>query len=133
MDGTRTPTARSPADGDAGVLQRRAISEQNPTERPEPWRLSGATVMITGGTGSFGSTILKHLLTHPIAEVRVVSRDEKKQDEPRRRFADCRIKHYVADVRDFRAMENVTRGVDFIYHAAALKQVPSCEFHPMEA
>jgi UDP-glucose 4-epimerase len=94
---------------------------------------SGKTLLITGGTGSFGSTMLEHFLALPIGEIRIVSRDEKKQEDQRLRFKDPRIKYHLGDVRDFRAMEIVTRGVDFIYHAAALKQVPSCEFHPMEA
>ncbi len=95
--------------------------------------LSGATLMITGATGSFGSTILAHFLTQPVGEIRIVSRDEKKQEDQRLKFNDPRIKYHIADVRDARTMDMVSRGVDFIYHAAALKQVPSCEFHPIEA
>jgi nucleoside-diphosphate-sugar epimerase len=89
--------------------------------------------MVTGGTGSFGTTIISHFLALPIAELRVVSRDEMKQDEQRRRFGDRRLKYHIADVRDAPTIEALTRGADYIYHAAALKQVPSCEFHPMEA
>ena len=94
---------------------------------------TGKTLMITGGTGSFGTTMIAHFLAMPVAEIRIVSRDEKKQEDQRLRFNDKRLQYYIADVRDARTIETLTRGVDFIYHAAALKQVPSCEFHPMEA
>jgi UDP-N-acetylglucosamine 4,6-dehydratase/5-epimerase len=94
---------------------------------------TGSTLMITGGTGSFGSTMLRHFLHLPVKEIRIVSRDEKKQDDLRRHCADDRVKYHIADVRDARTIDLLCRGVDFIYHAAALKQVPSCEFHPSEA
>lgn len=94
---------------------------------------SGKTLMITGGTGSFGSTILKTFLKLPVAEIRIFSRDEKKQEDQRIALSDSRLKYYIGDVRDLRAVKTACRGVDFIFHAAALKQVPSCEFHPMEA
>ncbi len=92
-----------------------------------------AVLLITGGTGSFGSTVLKRLLNFGFKEIRVFSRDEKKQDDLRKVFGHPKLKFYIGDVRDYQSVLNATRGVDFIYHAAALKQVPSCEFHPMEA
>jgi UDP-N-acetylglucosamine 4,6-dehydratase len=91
------------------------------------------TILITGGTGSFGNAVLRSLLTTTIGEIRILSRDEKKQDDMRRRIADDRLKFYIGDVRDYSSVMNAVRGVDCIFHAAALKQVPSCEFHPMEA
>lgn len=91
------------------------------------------TLLITGGTGSFGNAVLKNFLETDIAEIRIFSRDEKKQDDMRKRYASPKLKFYIGDVRDFQSVLNATRGVDFIFHAAALKQVPSCEFHPMEA
>ena len=94
---------------------------------------TGKSLLISGGTGSFGSTVLRRLLKEPFREIRVFSRDEKKQHDQRLRFDDNRIKYFIGDVRDTRAVDIAVRGVDFIYHAAALKQVPSCEFHPMEA
>lgn len=90
-------------------------------------------LLITGGTGSFGSTVLKRLMTEPFAEIRIFSRDEKKQEDQRLLYRDKRLRYYIGDVRDYRSVLNATKGVDYIFHAAALKQVPSCEFHPMEA
>ena len=100
---------------------------------------NGATLMITGGTGSFGTTVLKHFIETDIGQIRIFSRDEKKQDDLRHelqvRFPEHagKVKFYVGDVRDFRSVEDAMPGVDFIFHAAALKQVPSCEFFPMQA
>lgn len=94
---------------------------------------SNKRLLITGGTGSFGSTVLKRFIHEPFSEIRIFSRDEKKQEDQRHRYNDPRLSYYIGDVRDYRAILNATRGVDFIFHAAALKQVPSCEFHPMEA
>ena len=90
-------------------------------------------VLITGGTGSFGSTMVRKLLRTDVEEIRVFSRDETKQDLMRRGVNDGRVRYYIGDVRDAGAVDRAVRGVDFIFHAAALKQVPSCEFFPMEA
>lgn len=94
---------------------------------------SGKTLFISGGTGSFGNAVLKRFLESDIGEIRIFSRDEKKQDDMRKRYASSKLKFYIGDVRDYQSVLNATRGVDFIFHAAALKQVPSCEFHPLEA
>jgi UDP-glucose 4-epimerase len=94
---------------------------------------SGKKLLISGGTGSFGNAVLKRFLDTDIAEIRIFSRDEKKQDDMRKRYANSKLKFYIGDVRDYQSILTATRGVDYIFHAAALKQVPSCEFHPMEA
>ncbi|MEA1624746.1 polysaccharide biosynthesis protein [Salmonella enterica] len=91
------------------------------------------TLMITGGTGSFGNAVLDRFLETDIKEIRIFSRDEKKQDDMRKKYNNDKLKFYIGDVRDYNSILNATRNVDYIYHAAALKQVPSCEFHPMEA
>ena len=99
----------------------------------------GKTLMITGGTGSFGNVVLNRFIQTDIGEIRVFSRDEKKQDDMRHEFqqnypafAD-KVKFYIGDVRDIQSVKNAMHGVDYIFHAAALKQVPSCEFFPVEA
>ena len=93
----------------------------------------GKTLLITGGTGSFGNAVLKRFLDSDIAEIRIFSRDEKKQDDMRKKFNNDKIKFYIGDVRNIDSIRDAVKGVDFIFHAAALKQVPSCEFFPMEA
>lgn len=99
----------------------------------------GATLLITGGTGSFGNTVLKHFLTSDIGQIRIFSRDEKKQDDMRHELQAkhpdyaAKVKFYIGDVRDPRSIADAMPGVDYIFHAAALKQVPSCEFFPMQA
>jgi UDP-glucose 4-epimerase len=93
----------------------------------------GSTVLVTGGTGSFGSTMVRRLLAGDVGEVRILSRDELKQDDMRRSLGDPRVRFYLGDVRDYASVDRATRGVDFVFHAAALKQVPSCEFFPLEA
>lgn len=94
---------------------------------------NGKKLLITGGTGSFGNAVLKRFLNTDIAEIRIFSRDEKKQDDMRKIYANPKLKFYIGDVRDYQSVLSATRGVDYVFHAAALKQVPSCEFHPMEA
>ena len=97
-------------------------------------KIQNKTLLITGGTGSFGTAVLHRFLdTDHFSEIRIFSRDEKKQDDMRNLYKNNKIKYYIGDVRDYTSVEPATRGVDFIFHAAALKQVPSCEFFPMQA
>lgn len=90
-------------------------------------------LLITGGTGSFGNAVLRRFLDSDLKEIRIFSRDEKKQDDMRKKYPSDKLKFYLGDVRDFQSVLTAVRGVDYIYHAAALKQVPSCEFYPLEA
>jgi UDP-N-acetylglucosamine 4,6-dehydratase len=90
-------------------------------------------LLITGGTGSFGNAVLRYFLDSDIAEIRIFSRDEKKQDDMRKRLSNPKLKFYLGDVRDLRSVSESMRGVNYVFHAAALKQVPSCEFYPMQA
>ena len=91
------------------------------------------TLLITGGTGSFGNAVMERFLNTPVKEIRIFSRDEKKQDDMRKRYKNNKLKFYIGDVRDLASVKNAMHGVDYVFHAAALKQVPSCEFFPLEA
>lgn len=93
----------------------------------------GKTLLITGGTGSFGNAVLRRFLKTDIGEIRIFSRDEKKQDDMRKLYNNSKLKFYIGDVRDYNSILDAMRGVDFVFHAAALKQVPSCEFYPIQA
>lgn len=99
----------------------------------EPKNYEGKRVLVTGGTGSFGKTVARHLLDRDVEEIRILSRDEAKQHDMRVMFDDPRLNFYVGDVRDLRSVERAVRDIDLVFHAAALKQVPSCEFFPIEA
>jgi UDP-N-acetylglucosamine 4,6-dehydratase/5-epimerase len=99
----------------------------------EKLMFNNGVLLITGGTGSFGNAVLRRFLDSDIGEIRIFSRDEKKQDDMRRRFSDARLKFYIGDVRDYSSIMNAITNVDYVFHSAALKQVPSCEFYPIEA
>jgi UDP-N-acetylglucosamine 4,6-dehydratase len=104
------------------------ISQKQPKEM-----FKGKTLMITGGTGSFGNAVLRRFLDTGVAEIRIFSRDEKKQDDMRTRLKNPRVRFFLGDVRSYESIVPVMKGVDYVFHAAALKQVPSCEFFPLEA
>src|SRR5215216_1469405 len=91
------------------------------------------TLLITGGTGSFGNAVLQRFIHSDFAQIRIFSRDEKKQEDMRLTLKNDKVKFYIGDVRDYDSVHDALRGVDYVFHAAALKQVPSCEFYPMEA
>lgn len=91
------------------------------------------SLLITGGTGSFGNAVIKRFVEYDLKEIRIFSRDEKKQDDMRKELKNSKLKFYIGDVRDYRSVETAIKGVDYIFHAAALKQVPSCEFFPIQA
>ena len=95
--------------------------------------LKNSTLLITGGTGSFGQSVLKRFLKTDVGEIRIFSRDEKKQEDMRVSFSNSKLKFYIGDVRSLDSLMQAMKGVDYVFHAAALKQVPSCEFYPMEA
>jgi UDP-N-acetylglucosamine 4,6-dehydratase len=103
------------------------------TEMPHSESFAGQTLLVTGGTGSFGNAVVNRFLNSGIGEIRIFSRDEKKQEDMRLKLADSRIKFYIGDVREYNSVHDAMRGVHFVFHAAALKQVPSCEFYPLEA
>ena len=119
--------------GESSPLQAATSVEQEVDALVTTSAVNEGTVLITGGTGSFGSTMVRRMLDTDVDEVRILSRDELKQDHLRRELNDARMRFYIGDVRDYDSVDRATRGVDHVFHAAALKQVPSCEFFPLEA
>lgn len=111
----------------------KGASGRSPQGTKDVFDLSNKILLVTGGTGSFGNAVLHRFLAEGVGEIRVFSRDEKKQEDMRIALADERIKFYIGDVREPSSLSGAMKGVDFVFHAAALKQVPSCEFYPMEA
>ena len=110
------------------------VERNSAVARRERHRMfASKTLLITGGTGTFGNAVLNRFLDTDIAEIRVFSRDEKKQEDMRLRYTSPKLKFYIGDVRDYDSIASALDGVDYVFHAAALKQVPSCEFYPLEA
>ena len=99
----------------------------------ESLNFSNKVILITGGTGSFGNTLFTKLLLTNVSEIRIFSRDEKKQNDMREKISDSRVQFFLGDVRDYETLLYASKGANYIFHAAALKQVPSCEFYPIEA
>ena len=95
--------------------------------------LQDKVLLVTGGTGSFGNAVVRKLVDSELREIRIFSRDEKKQDDMRKQYENPKLKFYLGDVRDPKSIRSAMRSVDYVFHAAALKQVPSCEFYPMQA
>ena len=93
--------------------------------------IDGKSILITGGTGSFGNAVSRILLSEGVTEIRIFSRDEKKQEDMRNKFDESRLKFFIGDVREYDSVYQALKGVDYVFHAAALKQVPSCEFYPI--
>src|SRR5262249_7871503 len=120
---------------------RRARRRPHPLQRASYLAMSPATasmfkdkvLLITGGTGTFGNAVLRRFLETDIKEIRIFSRDEKKQDDARRAYNNPKLRFYIGDVREFDSVKDACVGVNYVFHAAALKQVPSCEFYPLEA
>lgn len=119
------------ADERTGIKKRYHINDR--LERGRRDLFEGKTLLITGGTGSFGNAVLERFLNSGIREIRIFSRDEKKQDDMRRHYQNDKIRYFIGDVRDITSVQNAIYNVDYVFHAAALKQVPSCEFFPLEA
>lgn len=127
------PSRFGVAEFDDGVAANAAVETSAGGKLRIADAMKGATVAITGGTGSFGSTMVDHLLTRGVDAVHILSRDEAKQDDMRRRFDDPRLRFFLGDVRDYLSVAAAMVRADLVFHAAALKQVPSCEFFPLQA